>query len=42
VPDIAAHDAYLCGPPGMAQAAYEALRGAGVPARYIHHEYFSF
>lgn len=41
LPDIAAHDVYLCGPPGMARAAYDALRGAGVPARHIHHETFA-
>ncbi|WUH89512.1 ferredoxin reductase family protein [Streptomyces sp. NBC_00433] len=40
VPDIAGHDVYLCGPPGMAQASYQALRSAGVPARHIHHESF--
>jgi predicted ferric reductase len=40
LPDIAQHDVYLCGPPGMAQAAYEALRTAGVAARHIHHESF--
>lgn len=42
VPDLAAHDVYLCGPPGMAQAAIAALREAGVPARRIHHESFTF
>jgi ferredoxin-NADP reductase len=31
---------YLCGPPGMAEASYDALRAAGVPARHIHHESF--
>jgi ferredoxin-NADP reductase len=40
VPDLAGHDVYLCGPPGMARASYEALRAAGVPARHIHHESF--
>jgi ferredoxin-NADP reductase len=30
----------MCGPPGFAQSVYEALRGAGVPARRIHHESF--
>jgi ferredoxin-NADP reductase/DMSO/TMAO reductase YedYZ heme-binding membrane subunit len=40
LPDIAQHDVYLCGPPGMARASYEALRAAGVPARRIHHESF--
>ncbi|MFE2166578.1 ferric reductase-like transmembrane domain-containing protein [Streptomyces sp. NPDC059447] len=42
VPDLAAHDVYLCGPPGMASAATGALREAGVPARRIHHESFTF
>ncbi|MFE7565664.1 ferric reductase-like transmembrane domain-containing protein [Streptomyces sp. NPDC057539] len=42
VPELAAHDVYLCGPPGMAQAAIQALRDAGVPARRIHHESFAF
>ncbi|MFF1441646.1 ferric reductase-like transmembrane domain-containing protein [Streptomyces sp. NPDC058295] len=40
VPDLAAHDAYLCGPHGFAQDLYEALRAAGVPDRRIHHESF--
>ncbi|WP_313897001.1 ferredoxin reductase family protein [Streptomyces sp. GC420] len=40
LPDIDRHDVYLCGPPGMAGSAYEALRAAGVPARRIHHESF--
>ncbi|MEU9568082.1 ferredoxin reductase family protein [Streptomyces sp. NPDC048161] len=42
VPDLAAHDVYLCGPPGMTEAAVRALREAGVPARRIHHESFAF
>ncbi|MEU0629328.1 ferredoxin reductase family protein [Streptomyces sp. NPDC005989] len=41
MPDLAAHDVYLCGPPGMTQAAIAALREAGVPARRIHHESFA-
>ncbi|MFE2043959.1 ferric reductase-like transmembrane domain-containing protein [Streptomyces sp. NPDC059477] len=41
IPDIDRHDVFLCGPPGFAQAVYEALRGAGVPARRIHHESFA-
>jgi predicted ferric reductase len=40
LPDIERHDVFLCGPPGFAQQVYEALRGAGVPARRIHHESF--
>ncbi|MEW1653723.1 ferric reductase-like transmembrane domain-containing protein [Streptomyces sp. NPDC093707] len=42
VPDLAAHDVYVCGPPGMAEAARRALRAAGVPRRRIHHESFDF
>ncbi|MFI0732117.1 ferric reductase-like transmembrane domain-containing protein [Streptomyces sp. NPDC021225] len=42
VPDLAERDVYLCGPPGMAEAAQRALRGAGVPRRRIHHESFAF
>ncbi|AKL70593.1 MULTISPECIES: ferredoxin reductase family protein [Streptomyces] len=42
VPDLAAHDVYLCGPPGMTEAAISALREAGVPARRVHHESFAF
>lgn len=42
VPDLAGHDVYLCGPPGMAQAAIGALRRAGVPRGRIHHESFEF
>ncbi|MED7825477.1 ferredoxin reductase family protein [Streptomyces chiangmaiensis] len=40
LPDIDRHDVFMCGPPGFAQHVYEALRGAGVPARRIHHESF--
>lgn len=40
VPDLAAHDVYLCGPHGFAQDLYKALRAAGVPDRRIHHESF--
>jgi ferredoxin-NADP reductase/DMSO/TMAO reductase YedYZ heme-binding membrane subunit len=42
VPDLAERDIYLCGPPGMTEAAVTALRGAGVPRRRIHHESFAF
>ncbi|MFE4533683.1 ferric reductase-like transmembrane domain-containing protein [Streptomyces scopuliridis] len=42
VPGLAAHEVYLCGPPGMTEAATRALRGAGVPRRHIHHESFEF
>ncbi|MFB7313402.1 ferric reductase-like transmembrane domain-containing protein [Streptomyces sp. NPDC056192] len=42
MPDLATHDVYLCGPPGMTRAAIHALREVGVPARRIHHESFAF
>ncbi|MFE1176136.1 ferric reductase-like transmembrane domain-containing protein [Streptomyces sp. NPDC058773] len=42
LPDLASHDVYLCGPPGMTRAARRALRGAGVPGHRIHHESFEF
>jgi predicted ferric reductase len=41
IADIERHDVFLCGPPGFAQSVYDALRGAGVPARRIHHESFA-
>jgi ferredoxin-NADP reductase len=40
LPDIAQHDVYVCGPPGLMRESYDALRAAGVPARRIHHESF--
>lgn len=42
IPDLAAHEVYLCGPPGMTSAARRALRAAGVPRHHIHHESFEF
>ncbi|MEU8682471.1 ferredoxin reductase family protein [Streptomyces sp. NPDC048611] len=42
VPDLAQHDVYLCGPPGMSTAAVAALERAGVPADRIHSEQFTF
>ena len=42
IPDLAQHDVYLCGPPGMTAAVTQALRAARVPARQIHHESFEF
>ncbi|WP_439681441.1 ferredoxin reductase family protein [Embleya sp. MST-111070] len=41
VPDLAAHDVYVCGPPAMVDTAIPALRAAGVPRRRIHHESFA-
>ena len=40
LPDLADHDVFLCGPPGMLEQARQALRDAGVPARQIHSEAF--
>jgi NAD(P)H-flavin reductase len=31
-------DVYICGPPAMTGAVYEALREAGVPSRCVHRE----
>ncbi|MGW8554108.1 ferredoxin reductase family protein [Streptomyces tubercidicus] len=42
VPDLADHDVYLCGPPGMSRAAAAALERAGVPAARVHSEEFTF
>ncbi|MEV6638606.1 ferredoxin reductase family protein [Amycolatopsis sp. NPDC051371] len=42
IPDIARHDVYVCGPPGMADAVHAELRAARVPRRQIHHESFEF
>ncbi|MFF2847783.1 ferric reductase-like transmembrane domain-containing protein [Streptomyces sp. NPDC058001] len=42
VPDVARRDVYLCGPPGMTEAARKALRAAGVPGARVHHESFAF
>jgi ferredoxin-NADP reductase len=42
IPGLAGHDAYVCGPPGMAEAVIDALREAGVRRRRIHHESFEF
>ncbi len=40
VPDIAARDVFVCGPPGMTTAVSAGLRRAGVPARHIISEAF--
>ena len=42
VPDVADRDVFLCGPPGMVDAARQALRKAGVTPRRLHHERFAF
>jgi predicted ferric reductase len=40
VPDIGAHDVYVCGPPGMIANVEDALRELRVPRRQIHTENF--
>ena len=42
IPDLADHDVFLCGPPGMTSAATSALLAAGVKRPHIHHESFEF
>jgi predicted ferric reductase len=42
VANLAEHDVYVCGPPGMTVATTAALLKAGVPRRHIHHESFEF
>jgi predicted ferric reductase len=42
VPDVAEHEAYLCGPPAWMDAARTTLRQAGVPADHIHLEEFAW
>jgi ferredoxin-NADP reductase len=42
VPGLHRYEAYVCGPPGMTQAAVASLRAAGIPRRRIHHESFDF
>ena len=40
IPDLAGHDAYVCGPPEMARAVIRELRRAGIRRGRIHHESF--
>jgi predicted ferric reductase len=42
VPDIGEHDVFLCGGPGWMAAARRAALKAGVPARAVHRERFSW
>jgi predicted ferric reductase len=42
VPDIAARDVYVCGPPAMTAATRDSLRQSGVSGRHIHTEAFAF
>jgi ferredoxin-NADP reductase len=40
VPDIADHDVYVCGPPGLMTSVTRTLRSLGVPPHRIHQERF--
>ena len=42
VPDVAHHDVYVCGPPGMTHRVVATLRQLGVPRRHIHTEGFEY
>ena len=42
VPGLHRYEAYVCGPPGMTEAAVKALREAGIRRHRIHHESFDF
>ncbi len=41
-PDLRSTSVYICGPEGLTTQATHALKSAGVKARHIHHEDFSF
>jgi predicted ferric reductase len=41
IPALAKHDVFLCGPPGMTEAAVRGLRAAGVPRSHVHTEDFA-
>jgi predicted ferric reductase len=41
IPGLAEHDVFVCGPPGMTEAAVRGLRGAGVPRSQVHTEDFA-
>jgi len=40
--DLAQHECYLCGPPGMVAGLRKALKARGVTPRHIHYENFEF
>jgi ferredoxin-NADP reductase len=42
IPDLPAHDVFVCGPDGLTAGTTAALRRAGVPRRQIHAESFAF
>jgi ferredoxin-NADP reductase len=41
-PDLRRRDVYLCGPPGVVDAAMAALRRLRLPRRQIHMDPFEF
>ena len=42
VPDVRRRDVYLCGPPGLVDAATVTLRGLGLPLAQVHLDPFEF
>jgi predicted ferric reductase len=42
VPDITKHDVFICGSPGWMEAAERAVTRAGVPAKHVHIERFTY
>lgn len=42
IPDLADHEAYICGPTGWMRLVVRTLRRAGIPKAYIHDERFSW
>jgi ferredoxin-NADP reductase len=41
VPDVAERDVYVCGPPGMTEAARASVMASGVPRRHVVTERFA-
>jgi predicted ferric reductase len=41
VPDVAAREVFVCGPPAMATALESSVRAVGVPRRFVHVEKFA-
>ena len=42
VPDVSRRDVYLCGPPGLVDAAVDTLRDLDVPESQLHLDPFEF
>jgi ferredoxin-NADP reductase len=42
IPDIAARDCFVCGPPQLIDALHRRLRILGVPKKHVHYERFEF